>query len=49
MEKNIKELINPVAFINSQFDIFNNKTDSVISELKKFKLENEKIKSENLR
>jgi len=49
MEKNIEDLMASVSFMSSQFDIFSEKINNVISELKIIKLENEKIVSVNKR
>lgn len=47
MENNIKELMNSVSFMSSQFDNLINKIDTIVSELKNIKLVNEKITAEN--
>ncbi|KAL4135230.1 hypothetical protein QTP88_006854 [Uroleucon formosanum] len=47
MENNIKELMNSVSFMSSQFDNLINKIDTIVSELKNIKLVNEKITVEN--
>jgi len=49
MEKNIEELMISVSFMSSQLDNFNNKIDTIVSELKIMKLVNEKIIAENKR
>lgn len=49
MEKNIEELMSSVSFMSSQFDNFNKKIDTIVSELKNIKLVNEKIIAENKR
>jgi len=46
MEKNIEE---SVSFMSSKFDVFSNKIDYLVSELKNIKIVNEKIITENKR
>lgn len=47
METKIEELISSVEFMGKQFDVFNKKVDSILSEIKALKIENEKISNEN--
>lgn len=47
VETKTDELIQSVEFMGKQFDNFNSKVDSLISEVKNLKIENEKIKNEN--
>lgn len=47
METKIEELISSVEFMGKQFDVFNKKVDSMLSEIKILKIENEKISNEN--
>lgn len=47
METKIEELISSVEFMGKQFDVFNKKVDSMLSEIKVLKIENEKIANEN--